>query len=263
MEPWGSEYYELLVNAMTLAWAERDQYFGDPEFVKVPIERLLSKENAEANAARIRRGDVPPTRKTAEASHTVNVVVADKDQNIVSWTATHGNDFGSHVAIEGLGLMLGHGISRFDQPPTSPNYPAPRKRPQQNMSPLVVLKDGKPLAALGLPGGTRIVNVTTQMAINLVDFHANAEKIVSSPRLLTEGHDPIQVSTNMPSEIVSDLEIMFHRREPKKSVAVHRCLLVVYIQQWLRPEYFDKNKKWLNNNNNKSTNNFNTICKLN
>ncbi len=209
--PWGPEYFELLVSATTLAWAERDRYFGDPEFVKVPIEMLLSEENAKANAAKIRSGDVKPTAATAEASHTANVVVADKNQNIVSWTATHGNDFGSHVAIEGLGLMLGHGISRFDIPPTSPNYPAPRKRPQHNMSPLVVLKDGKPVAGLGLPGGTKIVNVTTQMAINLIDFKADATQIVSAPRLHTEGRDPIQVSATVSDAVVADLEKKGHK----------------------------------------------------
>src|SRR5262249_12195866 len=52
-EPWGAEYYELLVDAMTLAWGERDRYFGDPDFVKVPIDQLLSEENAKANAAKI------------------------------------------------------------------------------------------------------------------------------------------------------------------------------------------------------------------
>lgn len=211
LEPWGAEYYELLVDAMTLAWGERDRYFGDPDFVKVPIEQLLSEENAKANAARIRSGDVPAAQKVSEASHTVNVVVADKDQNIVSWTATHGNDFGSHVAIEGLGLMLGHGMSRFDAPPSSPNYPAPRKRPQHNMSPVVVLKDGKPVAGLGLPGGTKIVNVTTQMASNFIDFHADAEKIVSAPRLHTEGRDPVQVSAKMPDEVVAALEKKGHK----------------------------------------------------
>jgi gamma-glutamyltranspeptidase/glutathione hydrolase len=209
--PWGPEYYELLVSAMTLAWAERDRYFGDPEFVKVPIEHLLSEENAKANAERIRRGDVPSAQKVTEASHTVNVVVADKEQNVVSWTATHGNDFGAHVAIEGLGLMLGQGISRFDQPKASPNYPAPRKRPQHNMSPVVVLKDSKPVAGLGLPGGARIVNVTTQMAVNLIDFHANAEKVVSAPRLHTEGHEPIQVGTTISEEVVAYLEKKGHK----------------------------------------------------
>jgi gamma-glutamyltranspeptidase/glutathione hydrolase len=79
------------------------------------------------------------------------------------------------------------------------------------MSPLVVLKDGKPVAGLGLPGGTKIVNVTTQMAVNLIDFKVDATQIVSAPRLHTEGRDPIQVSATMPEAIVTDLENKGHK----------------------------------------------------
>jgi gamma-glutamyltranspeptidase/glutathione hydrolase len=225
--PWNPEYFNLFVEASKLAWAERDRYFGDPEFVKVPIEMLLSEENAKKNAAAIRKGNAQPAPTTAEASHTVNVVVADKDQNIVSWTATHGNDFGSHVAIEGLGLMLGHGISRFDPDPKSPNYPAPRKRPQHNMSPLVVLKNGKPYAGLGLPGGTKIVSVTTQLAVNLIDFKATAEQIVSAPRLHTEGHDPVQVSATMPNAVVTELEKKGHKVQRVTSVGGDANAIVI------------------------------------
>ena len=210
--PWSPAYYELFVDAANLAWSERERYFGDPEFVQVPVEMLLSEKHAKANAAAIRKG-IPAAAisRPAEASHTVNVVVVDKEQNIVSWTATHGDDFGAHVAIEGLGLMLGHGMSRFDVANSSPNCPAPGKRPQHNMSPLVVLNGGQPFAGLGMPGGTRIVNVTTQLAVSLIDFKAAPQRVVSAPRIHTEGHDPIQVSSDMPAAAIEALQRKGHR----------------------------------------------------
>ncbi len=141
----------------------------------------------------------------------MNVTIVDKDQNIVCWTATHGADFGSHVAIDGLGLMLGHGMSRFDQPKDGPNYPAPGKRPQHNMSPLAVLKGGRPVAGLGLPGGRRIVTITAQLAVNLIDFRAFPQEIVDSPRVHTEGEEPIDVGGNTRPGVVEQLKRRGHR----------------------------------------------------
>ena len=205
-KPVSAAFYNLFFDAANLAWAERDRYFGDPEFVKVPIEDLLSEKRAMENASTIRKGDVK-TKPGApnSATHTVNVVVADADQNVVSWTATHGGDFGSHVAIEGLGLMLGHGMSRFSLDPESPNYPAPRKRPQHNMSPMIVLRDGRPYAGLGLPGGTRIVSVTTQLAANLIDFKLTPQQMVSAPRVHTEGYAVAQVNRDVPEKVIDEL----------------------------------------------------------
>jgi gamma-glutamyltranspeptidase/glutathione hydrolase len=140
-----------------------------------------------------------------ETSSTVNIVVTDGEGNLVSLTATHGEAFGSRVAVEGLGLILGHGMSRFDTNRLSPNFPAPRKRPQHNMAPLVILRDGKPYAAFGLPGGPKIVTVTAQLAVNLIDFHADPQQIVSAPRIHTEGEEPIQVTSNTRADTVNDL----------------------------------------------------------
>jgi len=78
------------------------------------------------------------------------------------------------------------------------------------MSPMIVLKDGKPRAGLGMPGGPRIVNVTTQMAINLIDFKAPVDRIVSAPRAHTEGHDPIQVTTDIGPAVIKRLEDKGH-----------------------------------------------------
>ena len=177
------------------------------------MEELLSEKHAKANAAELRKGTPPPTAKASEASHTVNVVVMDKEQNVVSWTATHGNDFGSHVAIEGLGLMLGHGMSRFDVDSASPNYPAAGKRPQHNMAPLVVLSGGKPYAGLGMPGGARIVTVTTQLAVSLIDFKATPQKVVTAPRIHVEGKDPVRVNFDVPVGVIEELRKRGHKVE--------------------------------------------------
>jgi gamma-glutamyltranspeptidase/glutathione hydrolase len=218
MAPWGAEYVELFAGASNLCWGERFQYFGDPDFVDVPVDELLSEERARVRAKTLREGFPMIDAAPAKTSSTVNILVKDRDKNVVSWTATHGEGFGSRVAIEGLGLMLGHGISRFDANRDSPNFPAPRKRPQHNMSPLVVVRDGRPYAALGLPGGRMIVTVTAQLAVNLIDFHADPQQVVSAPRIHTEGEDPIRITANIDADVMNDLRTKGRRVESVASI---------------------------------------------
>ena len=129
LTPWGAEYAELFAGASNLAWEERFKYFGDPDFVDVPVEELLSEKRAVERAEIIRKGTPARHSPPDESSHTVNLVVADDEQNIVSWTATHGGDYGAHVAIEGLGLMLGHGMSRFSANPGRSELSRSRQAP--------------------------------------------------------------------------------------------------------------------------------------
>jgi len=228
MTPWGAEYIELFAGASNLAWQERFQYFGDPDFVNVPVEELLSEKRAAARAEALRKG-APDTRsQAAESSHTINLVVADREQNVVSWTATHGMDFGAHVAIDGLGLMLGHGMSRFDLKASSPNYPAPDKRPQHNMSPLLALRGGEPYAAIGLPGARFIVTVTAQLAASLIDFKATPQQAVAAPRFHTEGAEPIQVAANTPDDVIEQLRQKHHKVEVKEALGGPANALVIY-----------------------------------
>jgi gamma-glutamyltranspeptidase/glutathione hydrolase len=218
LSPWGAEYVELFAGASNLGWEERFQYFGDPDFVEVPVVELLSEERARARA-KILRERFPTTASVpARSSSTVNIVVKDGNGNLVSLTATHGEGFGSRVAIDGLGLVLGHGMSRFDTNRGSPNFPAPRKRPQHNMSPLVVLRDGKPYAAFGLIGGPKIVTVTAQLAVNLIDFRADPQQVVSAPRIHTEGREPIQATSSVHEDEVNKLRAKGRRVETVASI---------------------------------------------
>jgi gamma-glutamyltranspeptidase / glutathione hydrolase len=213
-EPWSAAYDHLLIEAMKLCWRERAGFFGDPEFVKVPIAEMLSDAAAVRRAEQIEAKRVPasgPVPMLPRATHTVNVLVVDRDGNVVSWTATHGSSFGSHVAIDGLGLFIGHGMSRFTLDPQSPNAPQPGKRVDHNMSPLLVLQGGSPVAAIGMPGGTRIPTVTAQIAVNLLDFHAAPAEAVTAPRLHVEAEEPVFASANVAKPVVTELTSMGHR----------------------------------------------------
>lgn len=225
--PWGARFIELFAGASNLAWGERSQYFGDPDFVNVPAEELLSKKWAIARADKLRNGTPTTSPQAKESSHTVNVVVIDKNQNLVSWTATQGGSYGSHVAIEGLGLLLGHGMSKFAFKGPHPNYPFAGKRPQHNMSPLIVLHNGKPYAGLGMPGSKAIVTVTAQMVVNLIDFKATPQKAVSPPRIHTEGSGPIELTDDVPEPVRKELGKRGHKLKIQRFLGDEANIVVV------------------------------------
>jgi gamma-glutamyltranspeptidase/glutathione hydrolase len=213
LDHWGSAYLHLVAEASKLCFAERHRVLGDPDFVTMPLTELLSTESAAARAAQIRRDDIRSGVESLIDSnpHTSNVSVIDREGNVVSMTATQGFQFGSRVVIEGLGLVMGHGMSRFDFAPDHPNRPQPGKRPHHNMSPTIALKDGRPFAAVGLPGGTKIVTVTAQLLINLIDFHCSAQQTVLAPRVHAEGGQDIAVSGSLAPGIRRELEAIGHR----------------------------------------------------
>jgi gamma-glutamyltranspeptidase/glutathione hydrolase len=213
MKPWSAEYFHHFAEASKLCWQDRARAVGDPDFVKIPYDWLLSEESARIKADRIKRGGIVSgdEKLPPGSSHTANVCAADREGNIVSTTCTQGYLFGSGVVIEGLGLIVGHGMSRFDMVPGHPNAPAPGKRMHHNMAPAIVIKDGKPVFAVGLPGGPKIVSVTAQMIMNVIDFHATAEETVVAPRVHTEIDEPVAVSSKVSDEIIEELKAMGHQ----------------------------------------------------
>lgn len=219
LTPWGAPYLHLFAEATKLCWEERFQQFGDPEQVKFSAEELLSPERAKERAERVRSGKVPGVKPAQpEGVHTVNVVVVDKDRNVVSITATHGSDLGAHVAIDGYALVLGHGMSRFAFDPKSPNFPAPGKRMQHNMLPTIILRDGKLWAGVGMPGGRMIVTVTPQLIVNLIDFKKSPGEALAAPRIHTEGEEPLRVSPELTPAAAAELEVLGHRLKHVDSI---------------------------------------------
>jgi gamma-glutamyltranspeptidase / glutathione hydrolase len=155
----------------------------------------------------------------ADDSCTSNVVAVDAARNMVSLTATNGGGWGSRVAIAGLGLSLGHAMSRFSPDPNSPNYPAPGKRVQHNMAPLLMLRGGNPHGVVGVVGGTRIPNATAQVVIGLLDFKATPAETLAAPRLHTEGDEPLEVSRSLPEPVFNELQLMGHKVKRVANVA--------------------------------------------
>jgi gamma-glutamyltranspeptidase/glutathione hydrolase len=118
---------------------------------------------------------------------TCHICAADQAGNLVSMTFTHGQGFGALVTVDGLGLILGHGVSRFDADPKHPNAPGPGKRPLNNMCPTVVVRNGRPVLAIGGRGGRRIPNALAGVLRHYAGEGLGMPESVAAQRLHTEG----------------------------------------------------------------------------
>ncbi|MFO1438404.1 MAG: gamma-glutamyltransferase [Verrucomicrobiaceae bacterium] len=188
----GRERLILRVEAMRLAWRDRLTLLGDPDFSEVPQAKLLSDgyaaECAEKIRAAVKAGQIlEPDFKTSTQGGTLNFSACDKHGNIATLTLTHGDGFGAHVTVDGLGLTLGHGMSRFDPRPEHPNAPGPRKRPLHNMVPMLITKGSQPVVAIGGRGGRRIPNAMLEFLTQHVVRGRPFGESLASPRLHTEG----------------------------------------------------------------------------
>jgi gamma-glutamyltranspeptidase/glutathione hydrolase len=216
MERGRAEFFHAFAEASKCCWQERQSALGDPDFVNVPVEELILKKSAQQRGANIKAGMIGgPAAAGDHSRHTSNVVAADREGSIISVTATQGWMYGSHLVVDGMGLVLNHGMSRFDYVPGHPNAPAAGKRMQNNMAPVIALRDGRVAFAYGLPGGPKIVTATAQLAIDTIVFGTSAAEAVAAPRLHTDGAEPLLVSEHMPADVNHGLERLGHavRRE--------------------------------------------------
>ncbi len=191
------------LEALRLAWQDRLALFGDPHKVAVPLPRLLSEAYVRSQATQVetalRQGKpVPASSDGRSAGGTIHLNAADAHGNLVALTLTHGGACGAVVTVEGLGLLLGHGMSRFDPRPGRPNSPGPGKRPLHNMCPTVILREGKPILAVGGTGGRRIPNSLFTVLTHYVGRNTSIADAVAAPRLHTEGDLDLTVEAAWP-----------------------------------------------------------------
>ncbi|WGF86724.1 gamma-glutamyltransferase [Marinivivus vitaminiproducens] len=186
------ESLHLLAEILKIGFADRRAASGDPAFVDVPVARLTSKDYAARCRARIDLSRARPTEELwpgRESADTTHVTTADRDGNLVTATHTINSLFGARFMVPGTGIVPNNYMSNFDPHPGKALSIVPGKRVPTSMAPLIVSRDGKPVFALGLPGGLRIFPSAFQAIVNLIDHGMSLQEAVEAPRLWTQGHE--------------------------------------------------------------------------
>jgi gamma-glutamyltranspeptidase / glutathione hydrolase len=208
--PTGFEKTHGYLEALRLCWRDRLEHLGDPGHVEVPIKHLLAAGYANDLGRQVQKAvkenkALPIQISAAPDDGTMNLSAVDCHGNMVAMTLTQGGSFGSKVTVEGLGLVLGHGMWRFEPKPGHPNSVAPGKRPLHNMCPSVVLRKGKPVMAVGGAGGRMIPNSILKVLTDFVALEKTMEQSMAAPRLHNEGNMNVSVEREWPA---SELEEM-------------------------------------------------------
>ncbi|MDC9595982.1 gamma-glutamyltransferase [Xenorhabdus anantnagensis] len=192
-------YIHTLTESMRHAYMDRNTYLGDPAFINNPLDRLLSKSYAESIRKEIQPNkatpsvNIQPGISPHEKPETTHYSVVDKEGNAVSTTYTINGRFGAVVIAPGTGFFLNDEMDDFTTKvgeknlyglvQGATNSIAPGKRPLSSMSPTLVTKDNKIFLVLGSPGGSRIISITLQSALNIIDFNMPPQEAVNSPRI--------------------------------------------------------------------------------
>ncbi|OEJ24327.1 gamma-glutamyltransferase [Streptomyces agglomeratus] len=203
-----ARYLHRLIEASRIAFADRGRWVGDPAFEDVPVKGLLSQRFADSRACLIRDGAVlksplapgDPRRPgdgcgaggtaaptTYEGENTTHLTAADKWGNVVAYTLTIESTGGSGITVPGRGFLLNNELTDFSFAPANPavhdpNLPGPGKRPRSSMSPTIVLEDGRPLLALGSPGGATIITTVLQILTGHLDRGLPLVDAIAAPR---------------------------------------------------------------------------------
>lgn len=189
-----------MAEAMKYAYADRSEYLGDPDFVKVPQKALISKDYAKTLAKQIAPDQARPSSEIKpgklapyESDQTTHFSVVDKQGNAVAVTYTLNTNFGSGIVAGESGILLNNQMDDFSAKPGTPNVYGliggeanaiePHKRPLSSMSPTIVMKDGNPYLVTGSPGGARIITTVLQMILNTTEFEMNVAEATNVPRI--------------------------------------------------------------------------------
>ena len=213
-----------MTEAMRRYFADRSEHLGDPDFVKVPLTSLLAPKYIEKQRASIDPERATPSSQIKatvftghESNETTHYSVADEEGNVVSVTYTLNGGFGSKVTATGLGFLLNNEMDDFAPKPGEANMYglvqgefnaiAPGKTPLSSMTPTIVLKDGKPVLAVGSPGGPTIINTVLEVIVNVLDFNMNVQEAVNWPRFHHQWlPDELRVEAGFSPDTVALLE---------------------------------------------------------
>ncbi len=241
-----------VAEVMRRFYADRSEYFGDPDFYKVPIGKLLDPKYIAS-----RRKSIDPEHATPsdqirpgnlnlrEGTQTTHYNIVDSEGNAVAVTYTINNGYGSGVTVPGLGFLLNDEMDDFAAKPGVENLfhliqgewnaIQPGKRPVSSMTPTIVLRDDKLFLMLGAPGGSRIINGVLQVLLNVVDFHMNVQYAVDWPRVHHQWMpDALYVEQGVSPDTVNILRGMGHQVSTLEGPVVARVEAILNEGGWLR-----------------------------
>lgn len=178
-----SEYFHLYMEAVNLAATDRDAYVGDPDFVDVPIDLLLSKDVAAERRSLIDMTQATTTYPPSYQEGTTHLAAADQWGNVVAITQTIASGWGSGLVAGDTGIILNNAYAYANTMPGHPGVIGPNRRQAWCLSPVMIFDaDGQFWASVGTPGGETIQQTQTQVITNLIDFNMNAQEAVGAPR---------------------------------------------------------------------------------
>jgi gamma-glutamyltranspeptidase/glutathione hydrolase len=208
IEKWGrqsADTVHLLAESMRIAYADRAQYLGDPDFVSVPVKALTGPSYAKFRRSQIQMSQAAPSSKVKavdpqtlnrlvwESPETTHLTVVDKERNVVSLTFTVNGGFGAGVVAAGTGILLNNEMDDFAAAPGVPNLfglvggeanaIAPGKTPLSSMTPVIVTENGRFRLAAGAPGGSTIITTVLQIVLNVLVYDMKVGDAVSAPRI--------------------------------------------------------------------------------
>ncbi len=223
------EAVQLMVEVERRAYADRAQFMGDADFIKVPVKQLSSDEYLKkrmedyvpgkaGNSLLVKPGDIPQH----ESEETTHLCVVDKNGNAVSVTTTLNNSFGSKTIVAGAGFILNDEMDDFSVKPGSPNlYGAiggeansikAGKRMLSSMTPTIILKNNKPFIIVGTPGGTTIPTSVFQTIVNIIEFNMSTEDAVWKPKFHHQWlPDNVNIEKGFPDATKKVLEAMGYK----------------------------------------------------
>ena len=218
---------QLMTEVERRAYADRAEFLGDPDFVKVPVKKLtsdayLDERMKDYDATKAGSSSVIKAGVIAESEETTHLSVADNKGNVVSITTTLNGGYGSRTVVSGAGFLLNNEMDDFRVKPGVPNMYgavgneknaiAPGKRMLSSMTPTIVLKNNKPYLVVGTPGGTTITTSVFQTLVDILEFGMSAADAVNKPKFHHQWlPDEIRVEKDFDATVVKQLEAMGYK----------------------------------------------------